>query len=204
MSGLLIAVPLRLEAWAISAGRPPARIRRTGMGERRSRAAVPVLLEDPAAALLVMGFGGGLTAESRVGEIVVADVVRAEHGHEQKGRPEQPGEREPEIACRGAGELARAIEATGLPVRHGPVVSVRKIAVGDARAALGESGALAVDMESAWLAQAARGRPFAVVRVLSDTPTQELFHPRGVIGIARACAMLRNVAAALHDWVPGE
>jgi 4-hydroxy-3-methylbut-2-enyl diphosphate reductase len=59
-------------------------------------------------------------------------------------------------------------------------------------------------MESAWLAAAAGERPFAVVRVLSDTPTQELLHPRGIAGVACACAALRRMAGALHEWAPGE
>jgi 4-hydroxy-3-methylbut-2-enyl diphosphate reductase len=66
------------------------------------------------------------------------------------------------------------------------------------------SGAIAVDMESAWVAEAARGRPFAVVRVLSDTPEHEL---RQVLPVGpplpthanamRAMSTLRRVGAAL-------
>jgi hypothetical protein len=66
------------------------------------------------------------------------------------------------------------------------------------------SGAVAVDMESAWVAQAARGRPFAVVRVLSDTPRREL-RRRLPVGpplptpadAVRAMSMLRKVGGAL-------
>jgi 4-hydroxy-3-methylbut-2-enyl diphosphate reductase len=188
MSRLLIAAPLRLEAWAIASGRPPARVQRTGMGPRRAHTAVPALLEDPAEALLVLGFGGGLASDSRVGEVIVADAVR------------EP-ECEP-IRCHRAEQLAAAIERAGLPVQIGSIVSVKRIAVGETRTALGRAGALAVDMESAWLGRAARGRPFSVVRVLSDTPSQELLRPRGAIGVARACAVLRRVAAALHEWTP--
>jgi 4-hydroxy-3-methylbut-2-enyl diphosphate reductase len=58
-------------------------------------------------------------------------------------------------------------------------------------------------MESAWLAPAARGRPFAVVRVLSDTPRRELTRPLlTVAGVARASLTLRRVATALREWVP--
>jgi len=188
--GLLIAAPLRLEAWAIASARPPARVLRIGMGARRARAAVPCLLDDPAIALLVLGFGGGLAADGRVGEAVVADVVQ------------RPGEAP--IGCQGAQALVDAIRSAGLQARRGPIVSVRRPAMGAARKALAEGGALAVDMESAWLARAARERPFAVVRVLSDTPAQELLHPRAPFAVARACAALRRVAAALHAWTPGE
>src|SRR5262249_32797049 len=84
--------------------------------------------------------------------------------------------------------------------------SVREIIIGDARARMRESGAIAVDMESAWVAEAARGRPFAVVRVLSDTPKREL-RRRLPVGpplptpadAMRAVATLRGVAAVLGD-----
>ena len=64
---------------------------------------------------------------------------------------------------------------------------------GAERAVLAAEGALAVDMESAWLAPAAAGRPFAVVRVVLDTPASELHRPlatlvRGRHGLAGAAA----------------
>jgi hypothetical protein len=59
-------------------------------------------------------------------------------------------------------------------------------------------------MESAWVAEAARGRPFAVVRVLSDTPEHELRQvlPVGpplptLANAMRAMSTLRRVGAAL-------
>ena len=173
----------------ISRGRPPARVHHTGIGPRRARAAVPALLGDPAEALLVLGFGGGLTEDSEVGEVVVADEVRG-----PAGAP---------VGCSDARILADVLEASGLVVRRGVVSSVTRPAMGGTRVKLRESGAVAVDMESAWLAAAARGRPFHVVRVLSDTPRRELTRPlRSVAGIARASATLREVAAVLHGWVP--
>jgi 4-hydroxy-3-methylbut-2-enyl diphosphate reductase len=68
------------------------------------------------------------------------------------------------------------------------------------RTALFASGARVVDMESPWLAEAAAGRPFAVLRVVSDGPGAELFR----LGILRdgwrALAVLRRAAPALIDW----
>ncbi len=186
---LLIVAPLRLEACIISRGRPPARIHHGGMGPRRASATVPALLADPAEALLVLGFGGGLAAGSRAGEVVVAEEVRGPEGAR--------------VACAGAPELAALLAARGLSVRSGAVSSVPRLALGAARAKLHETGAIAVDMESVWLAAAARGRPFAVVRVLSDTPSQELTRPlRMVAGLTRAARTLSRVAAALGEWVP--
>ena len=73
-----------------------------------------------------------------------------------------------------ADQLAGALERRGLDVRHGPIASVARLAMGDARVRLRERGAIAVDMESVWLAPGAGARPFAVVRVISDTPAREL------------------------------
>jgi 4-hydroxy-3-methylbut-2-enyl diphosphate reductase len=197
VSGLLIAAPLRLEAIAISSGvgsrgigsRPTATVHRTGMGPRRARAAAPRLLNRPGAALVVMGFGGGLDEHSDVGDVVVADAVRG-----------PAGER---IVCAGAQQLTEALERCGLRVRSGMVASVARIAMGDARVQLREAGAIAVDMESVWLAPGAGGRPFAVVRAISDTPARELTNPlRTVAGVARAMATLRRAAGALHEWAP--
>lgn len=189
MSDLLIAAPLRLEALMIRSGVSRGRVRRTGMGPRRARAAAAWLLEDPARALLVMGFAGGLDEHSEVGDVVVADEVQGPDGTS--------------VACAGAEGLTEALERRGLRVRRGVVASVTRIAMGDARVALRERGAVAVDMESVWLAAGAAGRPFAVVRVISDTPARELTRPLATVaGVARASAALRRAATALGAWSP--
>jgi 4-hydroxy-3-methylbut-2-enyl diphosphate reductase len=193
VSELLIAAPLRLEAWAIARGigRHPrgATVYRTGMGPRRAQAMAPVLRERPGAALVVMGFGGGLDEHGEVGDIVVADTVQGPEGTR--------------LSCAGSAELVAAFERRGLRVRSGTVASVTRLAMGEARTRLREGGAIAVDMESAWLAPGAGERPFAVVRVISDTPARELTNPLlTVAGIARAMAGLRRAAEALHEWTP--
>jgi 4-hydroxy-3-methylbut-2-enyl diphosphate reductase len=84
-------------------------------------------------------------------------------------------------------------------------VSVPKIAVDERRAQLHAAGAIAVDMESAWLAPAARGRPFGVVRVVLDSPSHELFRPGiAIYGPRAAWALRRVAAAAVSGWVPGQ
>jgi 4-hydroxy-3-methylbut-2-enyl diphosphate reductase len=80
---------------------------------------------------------------------------------------------------------------------------VGKIATGERREQLRAAGALAVDMESAWLAAGAAGRPFAVVRVVLDSPSHELFRAQAVGQAVRAAQALRRAAAvALQDWDP--
>jgi 4-hydroxy-3-methylbut-2-en-1-yl diphosphate reductase len=188
---LLIAAPLHLEALMIRAGGARGRVLRTGMGPRRARAAAASLLEDPARALLVMGFGGGLDEHSEVGDVVVADAVRGPDGAN--------------VACARAEGLVEALERRGLTVRRGVVASATRIVMGEARDALRDSGAIAVDMESVWLAAGAAGRPFAVVRVISDTPARELTRPLATVaGVARASAALRRAATALGAWSPDD
>jgi len=196
MSDVLVISPLGLEALAVRSAAPGLRVSTTGMGPRKAMGAVPALLEDPAAALIVVGFGGGLARDSRLGDVVVAEQVVAIDGD---GAPAGDP-----IACAMAGELAAALAGNGLPTCRGTIASVQEIIVGDARKRMLASGAIAVDMESAWVARAARGRPFAVVRVLSDTPEHELRRrlPVGpplpsAANAMRAMARLRVVASAL-------
>ncbi|HEY8304092.1 MAG TPA: hypothetical protein VIG42_05835 [Solirubrobacteraceae bacterium] len=196
MSDVLVVSPLGVEALAVRSAAPGLRVRTTGMGPRRALQAVPGLLADPAAALVVLGFGGGLPAGSKLCEVVVASEVLTidEHGR-------QAGE---SVACEAAAALAAALGSQGITVRRGAVASVGEIVTGEARARMEECGAVAVDMESAWVARAAKGRPFTVVRVLSDTPERELRQrlPVGpplptVIDGLRAMSTLRQVGAAL-------
>lgn len=166
MSDLLLTAPLLVEALAIRSAAPRLRVRSTGMGPAKARAAVPRLAAERADAMVVLGFGGGLSADSRLCQVVVAEHLLTvdEHGI-PSGEP---------IACQGAETLAGALSDGGLDVCWGSIASVQEIVTGQARERMLSCGALAVDMESAWLATAARGRPFAVVRVLSDTPEHEL------------------------------
>jgi 4-hydroxy-3-methylbut-2-en-1-yl diphosphate reductase len=195
MSDVLIAAPLRLEALLIASAARGATVRRTGMGPRRSQAAAPSLSTAPGDALLVLGFCGGLDEESRPGEVVVAEEVVAatDEGHSPI-----------EIRCEGVETLTRALEDSGLEVHRGRVVCVGRLALGERRAELLAGGAMAVDMESVWLAAGAADRPFAVVRVVLDSPSHELMRPQAAAGAVRAARALRRVAGALHDWAPGD
>lgn len=197
LNALLVAAPLLVEALAIRSAAPRLRVRTTGMGPARARAAVPALGAEKADVLVVLGFGGGLGADSRLCEVVVADRV---FEVDEQGRP--CGEA---IDCPRAELLARAVGDCGLAARCGPVASVSEIVTGQARERMLACGAVAVDMESAWLARAAQGRPFAVLRVLSDTPEHELAQrlPLGpplptLRNGLRAVGALRQAAAALE------
>jgi 4-hydroxy-3-methylbut-2-en-1-yl diphosphate reductase len=175
--GLLVAAPTALEVWLISSGAPGVRVRKTGVGPRRSRAAASTLREEALGALLIMGFGGGLDPGSAAGEVVVADELYGPDGAR--------------ISCPGAEALAQVLRAGGLSARPGGVVSASRPAVGRARECLRERGAV-------WPARAAGARLLGVVRVLLDTPGRELWHPwLTLTGLVRASAALRRAAATL-------
>jgi 4-hydroxy-3-methylbut-2-enyl diphosphate reductase len=187
---------MRLEALLVRSAARGARVCRTGMGPRRAGTAAHALREEPGEGLLVLGFCGGLDEQSRPGEVVVASEVlsAADEGHDQE-----------RVTCAGVERLAGALAAAGLPVRSGPVVCVSRLALGERRAQLHAAGAIAVDMESVWLAPGAAGRPFAVVRVVLDSPSHELLRPQAAAGALRAARALRRAAmAALHEWRPGD
>ena len=192
---VVVVAPLLIEQALIrSAAKNAARVLKTGMGPRHSKRAVELLAREPAEGVLVLGFCGGLDEHSVPGEVVVAEQVLAAPDERETTGP---------IVCADAPELAAAIAASGLVARTGTIVSVSKIAVGERRAQLLAGGALAVDMESAWLAAGAAGRPFAVVRVVLDSPSHELLRPGAALGAVRASRALRRATAAvLSSWRP--
>jgi 4-hydroxy-3-methylbut-2-en-1-yl diphosphate reductase len=198
--GLLIAAPLRLEALLIRSAARNARVRRTGMGHERSFAAARKLSRQPSTAVLVMGFCAGLQESARPGDVIVADSLLCNEfdrtGYSRVVKP---------IACVGAAALAGALADGGLRVRRGTVLSIAgtKPARGAELAKYHEeTGAIAVDMESAWLAFGLREWPLAAVRVVVDTPVRQLRRPLATVsGGIRAAAVLRRVASAVDELV---
>jgi 4-hydroxy-3-methylbut-2-enyl diphosphate reductase len=174
-----IAAPLRVEQVALRRATTP--VVRTGMGFRRSR----VASKNLAGPILVAGVGGGLVPEVRVGDVVVATEVRADS--------------ESTVACPSAPLLASALRRLGLTVHCGPLVSSRTLATGPSRGDLADTGAIAVDMESAWLAPT-DGSPFAVVRAISDTVGSSLVRPGIVTDGWTALRTLSRAVPALDAW----
>jgi 4-hydroxy-3-methylbut-2-en-1-yl diphosphate reductase len=124
--------------------------------------------------------------------IVAQDVYAAQDEGHAEGR----------VSCDLAGQLVQRLTGRGMKVRTGSVVCVSRLALGERRAQLHAGGAIAVDMESVWLAAGSGKRPFGVVRVVLDSPQHELMRPAAVFGAVRAGLALRGVARALHDWAP--
>ncbi len=197
-SGLLVCAPLRLEARAVrrglrDAGRGPgpgagqdvAQVVATGYGPRRAGAREATLRQQSFAALAVAGTGGGLAADLRPGDLVVASEVTDGHSV---------------IPCASAALLAGELRRAGLRVRVGRVLTVDHLVHGAERERLAATGVLVADMESAVLARAADGRPLAVVRAVSDTPDRPLVSPGGLGGGLAALRSLRAAGPALARW----
>jgi 4-hydroxy-3-methylbut-2-en-1-yl diphosphate reductase len=195
MSELLVAAPLRIEAALISSAARGAAVRKTGMGPERAKAAAGDLVSQAGRVMIVLGFCGGLDASSVPGEVIVAEDVYA---------ASDEGHAEERVRCDLTSELVQQLTGLGMKVRTGHVVCVSRLALGERRAELHAGGAIAVDMESVWLAAGTGERPFGVVRVVLDSPEHELMRVGAVAGALRAARSLRRVAGALHDWTPGD
>jgi 4-hydroxy-3-methylbut-2-enyl diphosphate reductase len=184
---LLVLAPLRIEARAVAPALGAGSIlQRAGMGPKRARSGAARAARTRADAVAVAGFCGALDPALQPGDLVVATEVRGPSGT---------------VACPTASLLAGALRRRGLTVHEGPVVSTTRLVRGADRARLHATGAIACDMESAWLAGAAEGRPFAVVRAVVDTPARELHDPRALAaGSARAFRSLRAAARAIDAW----
>jgi 4-hydroxy-3-methylbut-2-enyl diphosphate reductase len=134
--------------------------------------------------LLVAGVGGGLAADLQAGDLVVATEVR------DGGAP---------VESPSAPMLAAALRRLGLRVHTGPIVTTPTLNGQPARQA-GPGAPLAVDMESAYLASAAAGQPFAAVRAIVDSPDRPLLRPGTPARGIAALRALRRAKPALEQW----
>ena len=187
----MVLCPLSMEARAARRG-----IRRngggatvlcTGMGPKRSRR-----VEHKPGPVAVVGMGGAVVTHSHAGaaiepgDVVVATEVSAD-----------------DVASIGlprAESVAKLLDEAGFTVHVGPVASVSELALGPRRQELADRGAVAVDMESAWLLEHHCG-PAAVVRVVTDTPTRELRTAAAPARILRALRTIRRLSPVLTKEV---
>jgi 4-hydroxy-3-methylbut-2-en-1-yl diphosphate reductase len=183
---LLVIAPLRIERAAVRRGLPATPVLCSGMGAAAARAAARAAIGIPADALAVAGFCGAVAGGMRAGDVVVASEVRGPVG----------------VAACASGPLVAALADLGIERVHvGPVTSADRIVRGAERAELAAVGALAADMESAWLATGAAGRPFVVLRVVLDAPGREFHRPLATLaGAVTAWRSLRRAAPALALW----
>ncbi len=132
-----------------------------GDGARLKAGLERALALIPGASVISFGVAGGLSKDVPMGDLVVASAVLCK------------GDR---WSC--DGDWVRRLLRANRGARLGPVAG-SDTAVGDVaakKALWSTTGALAVDMESHIAAQSAQaaGRPFAVVRAISDGPDHTL------------------------------
>ena len=183
----VVCAPLGVERAALRGVVGDATVVRTGMGPARAQASAAWIASGGPRPVLVTGVAGALDAAVRAGDIVVADEIRFTDFRAPVPVPT-------------AAPLAAALRRLGLRVHLGPIVSSPTVVEGARRAGLGREGALAVDMESGWLAEAAAGGPFAVVRAIVDTPEAPLVRPGTPVRGLTALRVLRRAAPALREW----
>jgi 4-hydroxy-3-methylbut-2-en-1-yl diphosphate reductase len=188
--GLVVCSPLRLEARAVRRGMAGlGEVLRTGYGARKSAVAADRLRGSAFGMLAISGTGGGLSADLKPGDLVVAAQVG------QAGAA--PGD---SLSCPSAPLLAGELRRAGLNARAGTIVQVDHLVRRGERGTLAAGGAVLADMESATLLTAAAGRPAIVLRAVSDTPDRPLLSPGALAGGAAALRSLRLAAPVLSRW----
>jgi 4-hydroxy-3-methylbut-2-enyl diphosphate reductase len=169
---IIVLAPLSLEARAVRSGAPWADVHRIGMGPRRAARSAELSMTTGGRAVLIAGFCGALDPDLEPGDIVLASELRGPTGT---------------TPCDDPTILAGVLRRGGLRVRVAPIASSQRLVLGERRRTLQRTGAVAVDMESAWLAPVTRARPLVTLRVVLDTHRRELHRPlRTVTGAAIA------------------
>ena len=111
MSTLTVLAPLSVEARAVRAGAPWARVQRIGMGPRRAARGAEV---PEGGAVLIAGFCGALDPDLEPGDIVLASELRGPTGTTH---------------CPDPAVLAGVLRRGGLRVRVGPIASSQRLVV---------------------------------------------------------------------------
>jgi 4-hydroxy-3-methylbut-2-enyl diphosphate reductase len=182
---------MSLEARAVRAGAPWARVHRIGIGPRRAARTVRTLRDtvlDDGAGVVIAGFCGALDDRLAPGDVVLASTLT--DGTELRHCPD------PTI-------LAGVLRRGGLRVSVGAVAASHRPVIGRRREELRAGGAIAVDMESLAAARALGDRPLFVLRIVLDTPHHELHRPlRAARATVRSYRALRRASRLLEQWAP--
>ena len=181
----VVAAPLALEAAMLHGARRDADVVRTGMGPQRAAAAARALSRADHAGLAVAGLCAAISPDLRPGDVVLADAV--DDGTRRTPLPDDA-------------LLEHELRRRGLRVHRGPIRCVGRILGARERAGLAGTGAIAVDMESASLIEAAADGPRAVVRVVVEPEGRDLVSPWTALDGVRALHSLRRAGAAIGVW----
>jgi len=142
---------------------------RTGVGPDHAEIVARRLFEDtPIAAALSLGVAGGLSPLVQAGDLIVADRVILRRSSGLESFPCNDGIRKAATAL---------IHRQGGCYYLGPVLTIDRILTAEEKRVLaGESGAMAVDMESGAIASAAAACsvPFLAIRGVLDPVHEDL------------------------------
>jgi len=136
----------------------------SGMGMDNAFSAARWLVKKGVAVLGCFGVSGGLDPALSIGDLVFADAVfmEGDHGISPVWKK---GERDSEVTFSGS-------DVNDVAVRWGPIITVQKPVLNTVgkRALFERTGTMAVDMETAAVANAANqsGLPFFAVRAICD------------------------------------
>jgi adenosylhomocysteine nucleosidase len=141
---------------------------RSGVGIENSLSAARLLVTEGVGALASMGVAGGLYPGMKAGDLIIAEVVLEEGNGKDIW--------EADSTC--AERAHSALKASGMPVHRGTVITTHRavLTAKKKKSLYTQSGALAVDMESASLARAAReaNLPFFVLRAVCDAAERSM------------------------------
>lgn len=153
---------------------------RTGVGPDNAEAAARRLFEEtPVTAALSLGVAGGLSPQVQTGDLILADQVIFRRGPGQVLYGEKVSELESFLCDAGLQEAAMTV-IRRLDSRYclGPILTVDRIirTAEEKRVLAAESGAVALDMESAAIASAASAYsvPFLAIRGVLDPIHEDL------------------------------
>jgi len=136
----------------------------TGMGRQRAEIATQFVLERyPVAAIISLGFAGGLNPELRIGDVVVCSLLHGQLGPAQKKQKLGP-------LAPDANLLSLASQRPGGRLGSGVTVLQLNSSTKEMQGLSETLHADIVDMESYWIARLASARkiPFIAVRSISD------------------------------------
>jgi len=147
----------------------------SGIGRAAAAAAAQALVDSGVSALMSFGMAGGLDPALQPGSVVIPREVLAGDGARY-------------AACRSWRERVAAAVSSLCAVTEGDILTSAQAidTPAEKAAALRSTGAVAVDMESAAVAEVAakHNLPFIAVRVIVDTAADRL--PRAVVAASRA------------------
>jgi adenosylhomocysteine nucleosidase len=168
-------------------------VARTGIGVENAITASRWLISQGAKALVSIGLAGGLSPGLKAGHLIIAENVRTMDCKNNKG-------------CWTADKIgiahARAVFASeNVPVKYGTVMTTSEgiLTVSQKESLFRKTGALAVNMESSGVAQAATEKniPFFTMAAVCDpaeeTVPQALYSCLGKKGKVQPFTLLRNL-----------